>query len=325
MSRVQKVLQRFGITVDDKGGEKRAYGPCPFHEEPGKHDNWFIRLRGDRRGQYHCFVCKASGGLSDLVSHLRGCSLDGAKEWLAAFHEDDEAPAVVYLATRLEVESVGRREFTLPREVTLRPLEGWVGPAKAYAERRHLTDEQIQRWGIGYATIGRLSGRLVMPVRDATGRPWSYMARTFVDHETRYYYPMERERPDQDVMFGEQFWAGRAWRKRTWVVVVEGALNALAVERALGHTLLNVAALGGSDPRPMHVSKLATFGRVLVLTDDDKAGRGAAWELSCQLQRHTNVKRVTLGEGRDADDVSPEELRETICRSIRELPPASSG
>jgi DNA primase len=325
MSRVLKVLQRFGIQVDDKGGEKRAYGPCPFHDEPGKHDNWFIRLRGDRRGQYHCFVCKASGGLPDLVSHLRGCSLDGAKEWLATFQEDDEAPAVAYLSTRLEVEPTGRREFTVPKEVVFRPLDEWVTPAREYAQRRHLDAAQIDRWGIGYATIGRLAGRLVMPVRDATGRPRSYMARTFADHETRYYYPMERERPDQDVMFGEQFWVGRVWRKKSTVVVVEGALNALAVERAMGFTLLNVAALGGSDPRPMHVGKLASFGVVVVLTDEDKAGRGAAWELSCQLQRHTGVERVTLGEGRDADDVSPEELREAICRSIRELPPASSG
>jgi DNA primase len=260
------------------------------------------------------------------VSHLRGCSLDGAKELLATFQEDDEAPAVAYLSTRLEVEPTGRREFTVPKEVVFRPLDEWVTPAREYAQRRHLDAAQIDRWGIGYATIGRLSGRLVMPVRDATGRPWSYMARTFVDHDTRYYYPMERERPDQDVMFGEQFWPEMKKRKGKHVVLTEGALNALAVERAMVQSMTpNVAALGGSDPRPMHVGKLAGFGVVVVLTDDDKAGRGAAWELSCQLQRHTIVKRVTLGEGRDADDVSPEELRETICRSIRELPRASSG
>ena len=311
MSRVLAVLTKLGLEVKDPGGERRAYGPCPFHEEKGKHDNWFIRLRGERRGQYHCFVCKEKGGLSDLVSHVRGCSRDGARDWLERFKEVADEPVKTYLSVRMEVAETGRREFRMPKEVRFGPLDEWVTPARRYAEeRRHIPDWQVLLWGLGYAITGKLAGRIVLPVRATRdGAPVSYMARTFADHALRYLYPAEREHPDLDVIFGEQFWP-RDRRDRT-VVITEGALNGLAVQRAVGGAV-HLGALGGSDPRPMHVGKLSTFGLCVVLTDDDVAGRGAAWELSCQLQRHTKVVRVSLGEGRDADDVTPEELRSVI-------------
>jgi DNA primase len=319
MNRVQRVLERFRISVEDKGGDRRSYGACPFHAEgeKRKYDNWFIRLRGERRGQYHCFVCKESGGLADLVRHVRGCTLARALEWLDELStEPDEEPVHRYETIRMEVESIGSRGFRYPTEVRVEPLERWVTPARRYAEARHLTAQQVARWGMGYAAHGRLAGRLVMPVRDAGSRPCSYMARTFTDHPTRYLYPSTKEAPDLDCAFGEEFWPDDDGpREKAVIVVTEGALNALAVERAMGGAVA-VVALGGSDPRPMHVLKISSFGRVLILTDDDPAGRGAAWELKNQLARHTAVGRVTVGIGRDADDVSREELRETICRGI---------
>lgn len=295
--------------MEDKGGEKRAYGPCPFHADRNP-TTFFVRLRGERAGLFHCFACKASGNLVDLVMRRRDCSRQGAREWIDALRggEVEEERGPEFGGVRLVVSPLGRKGFTLPREVHLAPLADWVTPAREYAESRHLTAEQVSRWGIGYAVTGRLSGRLVLPVRDVAGESHSYMARTFADHEARYYYPRERERADLDAVFGEQHWPRARSGER--VVVCEGALDALAVERAVGGC---VAALGGSDVRPVHALKLASFGRVLVLTDADEAGDGAAGVLLAQLARHTGVVRVTLGRGRDADSVDPEELERALC------------
>jgi 5S rRNA maturation endonuclease (ribonuclease M5) len=231
--------------------------------------------------------------------------------------EADDGPARAYEGIRMQVDPLGEKPFRIPKEVAHQPLDRWVTPARRYAEVRHLTARQVDRWGLGYATFGRLTGRLVVPVKDHEGFARSYMARTYVDHPTRYLYPADRENSDKDTMFGEQFWPEPDHRKSATVVVVEGALNGLAVERAMLEDM-PFGALGGSDPRAMFVSKIATFGRVIVLTDDDKAGKGAAETLVYQLGRHTDVVRVTLGEGCDADTVSAEELRETICRGMNQ-------
>lgn len=313
MNLTQKVLAKLRIRVEDAGGEKRSYGLCPFHVDKNP-TTFFVRLRGERAGLFHCFACKTSGNLLDLVMKRRDCSLRGAQEWLeelrAGADVEEERPKLD--GVRLVVSPLGRRAFRMPAEVHAGPLESWVTPARRYAEERHLDEPQLARWGIGYAVSGRLAGRLVIPVRDRGGEARSYMARTFADHEARYYYPREREHADPDVIFGEEHWRGSYE-----VVVCEGALNALAVERALGQgaQFPNVAALGGSDVRPMHVLKLAGFARVVVLTDDDGAGDGAAVVLTAQLGRHARVVRVSLGRGRDADSVPPDELRGMLCRS----------
>jgi len=310
MSLTSRVLDVLGIKVDNVRGA-RAWALCPFHED--KHaTNFFIRPKGERAGQWHCFACKEGGGLVELVSKLRDCSEDGAKEWIAKFREGegDEQEGPTFEGVRLRVESVSGRTFRMPQGVVRKPLDAWPELMRAYAKDRHLTPAQVQRWAIGYSAIGRLSGRLVIPVRDRQGVDRSYMARTFVGHDSRYFYPNASEGADLDCLFGEQYWPEPRERKGLTVVVGEGAFNALAVERA--EVGFHIGALGGSDPRPMHVAKLASFTRVLIMTDEDEAGEGAAHELYCQLARHTQVLRVTLGGDRDWDEVSSERLREVV-------------
>ena len=318
MNLAQRVLIKLGIEAKVKGS--RAWAPCPFHEE--RSGSFFVRISGDTVGLWHCFGCKEGGTLAELVAKRRDTSVELAEEWLAKLRAgeevDDEVAGQQVDHVRLVVDSVSHRSFALPKEVKLGELREWVTPAAEYARARHLTDDQVRRWGLGYATVGRLVGRIVLPVRDASRAPRSYMARTFAGHEARYYYPAEREHADLDVVFGEQHWPDGSRRIRT-VIVCEGALNVLAVERAIdGDVEVSLAALGGSSPRPMHVAKLSTFGRVIVMTDDDEAGEGAAWELDRQLGRHTEVVRVSLGEGRDADDVEAEELRDALWEHVQQ-------
>ena len=301
---VKHVLQKLGIIVEVRGCKGAM--PCPFHDERTV-GAFIIYVEGDRVGGFRCLSCGAHGGLVDFVERVRGCSREGAKEWIARLREGDveEARSPVQ-RVELVVDRGVRRPFELPREVVRRPLDQWSETARRYAEQRHLTAGQVARWGVGYAVVGRLKGRLVIPVCDQHGAVQSYMARSFAGHSAKYFYPSLRDGPSLDAMFGEQHWP-RHDRNAVEVVVCEGALNALAVERC--YEGQPVAALGGSDPRALHVFKLAGFGRVCLLTDQDPAGDGAAAVLWRQLARHVEVRRVTLGVGRDADDVTSAELR----------------
>jgi DNA primase len=200
------------------------------------------------------------------------------------------------------------RSFQLPSGVRQTTLASWPTPAIRYVETRHIFGHQIRRWNIGYAVDGRLSGRIVFPVYNEQNQLASYSARTFTGAQPRYLTPSASEFPDEGVLFGEQFWPRREHRSR--IVVVEGAIKALSVERAVGGYVAGV--LGATQAKnPRIASKLSTFSEVVILLDDDAAGDEAAQVLHSTLARHVKARRVkTLGI---AVDDAPMELIQRAC------------
>ncbi len=311
MADVLRVLRRLGIEGDVYGDH--LVGLCPYHDD--QKPSWRIRLRGERRGLHWCFSCQEGGDLYDLVMQVRDYATRAAavgwvEEHFGSATEEDLMVPTIEVVTGL----AQRRRLRMPAGVvTGEPLEAWPTLVREYLEGRGITREQVERWGIGYAVDGRLHGRLVIPVRDVYGDLASYVGRAWLDMPKRFLYPREEEGPDLEVLFGEQHWP-RPIPMRGDVVVTEGAIKSLAVERVFPRA--SHAAIGGSDVRLMHVTKLSTFRRVVVLTDSDAAGERAGFELEAGLAGSTRVARVRLPEGQDADKLPPEELRERLWASL---------
>lgn len=299
MTRVQKIMSALGIEGRAVGDEFLAR--CPYHDD---HDpSWSIRWRGTKAGLHSCFACGSGGTIVDLVVHVRKVTYGGAMRWIESVAGGEATGPAQMPPMRLVHRTLGAKLFRLPPEVTIEPIVDWPTPPREYAVERGLTREQVERWGIGYAVSGRLQGRLVLVVRDRRGIARSYMARDYAGEGKRYLYPRENERPDLDVVFGEQHWPASG---RRTVVVTEGALDALAAERA---GALCVAAMGGSHVRPMHAVKVSTFREVVLLTDPDKAGDRAAEDMRAMLGRTVLVRRVRLPEGLDANSMHENDLR----------------
>lgn len=302
----REVLRRLG--VDAKLRAKRWWALCPnAAEHEGKVDrnpSWMIRDDAHRRsGQHYCFTCKFGGGLLSLVEKVKGFEPEDAKEWLRDVSVVPEEPVA---AVRVEV--MRDRSLVVPREVCFDPLQRWLTPFRDYAIERGIEPWQVERWGVGYALEGRLAMRVVFVSRDGHSIPRNFTGRTILDKHRepkRYLNAREEDRPDHGAMFGEEHWPDR----RGVVVVTEGAINALAVERALPGASL--ACLSGSNVHPTHLAKLATFRRVVLLTDSDAAGDDAADDLAA-LDGFTSVERVRLPQGKDAADLPVEELREHL-------------
>ena len=339
-ARVEDVLGKLGIKYNPKPKSGWLWGFCPYHED---HDpSWRIRITDERYGQHVCYSCKNGGGLADLVIHCVGIK-SGPMEneddvrkkayaWLKECEQNptpvEEMPEVLGVRAR-EPDSLVREDaastFILPREIILEPFDTWVTPARRYAEARGITFEQVERYGIGYAVMGRLEGRIALVTWKAHRDlmiAQSYQARDFTGaREKRYLYPGANECANLDTMFGEHLWP-RVAAGREQVIVTEGALNALAVERAVGG---HVAALGGSFIRPAHTLKLATFREVVLLTDSDKAGDEAATQLTFALCRHVRVTRARLPDKVDANDIPTSELCTRLGAFIRDSTPRRVG
>ena len=304
---VYRLLARFGIEYRANGRE--LWAPCPAHEERTAGGSWSINVQ---TGIHHCFSCGWGGNAAELVIQALG-TRDLAWEQRDAWEWIREQGLLVgdsdsALDVELYLVRDPRRTFTMPAGVVFAPLVEWPTPAKRYMTKRGIQDWQIQRWCIGYATGGRLAGRIVFPVFNGAGKLVSYTARSFVGDEPRYLTPRENEGAEEAALFGERYWPGPGSRRR--VVLVEGGIKALAVERAVGGAVAGVlGATQAQNPR-VH-SKLSTFEEVVVLTDNDVAGDVAADVLIGALSRHTAVKRAKL-DGPAVDDAALESVAEAV-------------
>lgn len=298
------LLERLGIRITERRGNRLwALCPNPTHDD---HDpSWQILddLGEPDHGRHHCFGCGFGGYPSHLVSAVLELSLRDARRWV---REGASAPAPTKI--RVETLSVRRRRFVLPNGIRFEPLDEWPTPARRYLlDDRHITPAQVIRWGIGYGFAGKLAGRLVFPVRETSGVPVGYFARTFTGRSRRYLTPDRHENASVNAVYGEQHWPDQS--ARNTVVATEGGIDALAVERAVR---VPIGAVLGSEPSPGQILRLSTFRRVLIATDGDSAGEKVAGVLWAALKRWTEVERIPIPEGEDCDSLPGRELRRLL-------------
>jgi DNA primase len=241
------------------------------------------------------------------MTHL-GLGQEEAREWLTRYAagEAQELPTALEVEVREHVWPIA-----MPQEVCFEPLDAWPSPPRDYLLHRNVSRRQVERWGIGYALWGELSGRIVIPVRTTAGVLAGYTGRTFSSGQSkRYRNAMACDGAQPGVLHGEHFWG----HDRTMIVVTEGTFDALAIERALPGVTLG--AIWGSQFLPIHAAKLARFGLVVVATDPDSAGDGAFHAIAQALRRHTTVRRMVMAPGQDAATMPPQALYEAFQGAV---------
>ncbi len=297
---VRALLESLGLAVTaDDGEDVRAR--CPSGRHPDRDASWWIKCAGERTGLHTCRSCHFGGDAYSLVQHCLGIGFGVARIWV---EEHATVPDELATSVRVVVKAP-RQPFRFPIGVTVEPLDLWPTPARRYAESRGITPYQVERWGIGHGLGGALDGRIVIPIRDASFRLASYVARAYAGQPARYLTPRDGDGADRSVLFGEEH-----ERPGVPCVVVEGALNALAVERAWPQC--SVLALGGSRLELSAVSRIGQHPEVVVATDGDPAGDAVAGELVATLRRHVRVVRLRLPEGRDPANAEPARLRRSL-------------
>jgi DNA primase len=302
---VEQLLKRLGIVAKRNGREWTAL--CPNHDD--KNPSWRIRdEQGSRKhGFFHCYPCGFSGGPINLVMAMLKLNFRDAKAWLHGADVASNSP--IAESVELQVGST-KTTFSLPAGVTIRPMPEWPTTMRQYAESRGITPGQVERWGIGYAVAGRLAGRLVIPKRDRTGQVRGYSARSCVGSKRKYLEPEAWEGASPYVVFGEEHWVSDTVNATLWIA--EGALNALALERAIPNHPC-VGATSGSTLHPMVAAKMSCFARLIVVTDPDDAGDKLAANILSTQARHGRIfERIRLPIDTDAQSIGDVHLKQII-------------
>lgn len=306
---VERILRQLGIDIAERY-PRRFVARCRSGEHPDRHPSWAIATSGDRAGQHHCRSCKWGGSIIDLIMHVRDEGFVSAKTWLTDLIGGDGADYIPVDEIRVIITNPNEKGFKLPPEIVIDKPALWPPTMLRYAvEDRRIPIWQLERWKVGYATFGRLAGRICFVTYDSQWRPTNYTGRTVVKDPKRYCNASEDENPDFSVLFGEVRWPKMGSRKR--IVVTEGAIDGFAVERAV-RVETSLGGLNGSNVHPLTVAKLATFDEVIVLTDNDPAGDKAAAALEAGLCRQTEVRRVILPKKTDAASLPEDELRQWL-------------
>jgi 5S rRNA maturation endonuclease (ribonuclease M5) len=302
---VEALLRGLRINATDEQTKWRA--PCPSNRHRDRHPSWTMvdQPGHEKHGLHECRSCHFKGTSFDLVAHVLDIGNYSAVEWIIgnAYGQLNAVPDVVIKVQQ----SFFRRGCKLPPEVVFEPMSIWPGPVRDYAVSRGITPLQVERWGIGYALEGRLAGRIVIVSHNRDRVPLDYTARTFWPSPHKYLAAVEAENPSPGAIFGERYWPPMA--HRDLVVVLEGGINGLAVERASN---LPFGCVSGSEVQLEHLMKFSTFRRAIILTDPDPAGDRAAELLEASLLRHLGVARLRLPEGSDAQTVQSQYLHDEL-------------
>jgi DNA primase len=316
---------------------------CPFHNE--KTPSFYVN---DDKAFWHCFGCGVHGDAIRWLTDARGLPfMDAVKELADA--AGMEVPAADPRSQERAERAVGLYEVMEAAqrwfEDQLAGLAG--GDARAYLDRRGISEATRKRFGFGFAPdargnlraalkgygndrlveagllilpegdrepYDRFRGRLTFPIRDRRGRVIAFSARILGAGEPKYLNSPDTPLFDKGRTLFNIDRAAPATRTAHRVIVVEGQMDVIALDQAgIGEA---VAPLGTA----LTEAQLGLLWRLapapILCFDGDSAGQKAAIRGALRALPHLGPDRslgfITLPAGEDPDDVIRDKGRDWL-------------
>ena len=306
-------------------------GPCPFHG--GTHRNFAVI---PKKGMFYCFVCHEAGDVFTFFMKKLGMDYPTAVREVARrvgvtiperpgpTGPDPREP--LYQAVATAADWYARRLRESPEAEI----------ARKYLGSRHVTMEQAQLQGLGYAPRGpeflaamkglglreevlleagllvkredaknlipRFRARLLFPIHDLRSRVVAFSGRVLGDGEPKYLNSPESPVFHKGKLLYNLHVAKHAMRKAERAILVEGQFDVLRVTLAGLEEV--VAPLGTGLTEDQAALLQRHTPHVILLYDSDDPGLRATFRAGDELLRHKlRVSVATLPEGEDPDTI----------------------
>ncbi len=332
---------------------KEFVGLCPFHDD--KSPSMYVT---PIKQIFKCFACGAGGGVYQFLMLYEKQTFPEAVRSLAEranipLPHDAAQPQPEGTLSRNDLIAVATFAARFFRE-QLKTDRG-AGALK-YALDRGLTDESIQRFGLGYAPdswdalikaagangIGenklvaaglaarrenggcydRFRNRLIFPIIDPQGRVIAFGGRALAaDERAKYLNSPESALFDKSSQLYALNWARESVVSSGTAVIVEGYLDAIIPMQA---GVENVVATLDTALTDRHVRLISRYAKEAVLIfDADTAGQAAAERaLEVFLAQRLHVRVASIPSGKDPCDYTLAEGGDGLRTLIEQAPDA---
>lgn len=333
-------------------------GRCPFPDHQEKTASFSV---SEIKQVYHCFGCKKQGNIFTFLQHYNGMSFPEAIEYLA-----DRA------GMALPVEENPREAAEYDQAKEKKRLLGKVNniaavyfheqlkkvssehPVRKYIQKRGLTAEVVETFGIGYAlpdweglenhlqqknvpmslaeearlVVARkgkpgyfdmFRDRLMFPILNAMGEPVAFGGRIIDQGEPKYLNSPETPVFKKGQILYGLYQTAKYIRTEDVALIVEGYMDLVSLYQS---GIRNVVATMGTALTPDHGKMLKRMTRnVVALFDGDSAGMEAAERsLPILLAADLHPKGLTLPDGLDPDDYVKKYGAEALKAELEKAP-----
>lgn len=337
------------INVIKKGRNYAAV--CPFHDD---HDP-SLHINKDKQ-TFMCYVCKHGGDVFTFVSDYEKISFQEAVLRVCEIINFDDPRLhqntnVKPVREDIKVLYDCISELEKFYEYGLKTEEGKV--AQDYLSKRKISDEQINKFGIGYAlqdgkltvqylqqkgftlkniedigialakvsgTSDSNAGRLMFPIKNHNGQVVGFSARRLVDDDSPKYVNTGDTKifVKGNVLYNYHI-AKQSAKHDGFIYIVEGFMDVLALD-SIG--VQSVVALMGTKLTEVHLEMLKRLNvEVRLCLDCDGPGQQAMMEIMPMLDRaNISYRIVSLpGELKDPDEILKKEGEEKLKVFINSL------
>lgn len=317
------------VRLQKKGGNYWAC--CPFHNE----NTPSFSVSGSKQ-MYHCFGCGVSGNVYTFVMKYENYSFPEAVKLLAD-RAGVKLPEIEYSEEQKRKANRRARLLEVNREAAkffyyqLRSPRGTIGIQ--YLKKRELTDETMQKFGLGYAgksgaelvqylrqrgfedelikdaglasfsekygLVSQFWNRVMYPIQDVNGKVIGFGGRVMGDGEPKYL-----NSPETSVFDKRRNLYGLNYARKARsgnMILCEGYMDVIAMHQA-GFTQA-VASLGTAfTPEQANLLRRYTDS-VLLAYDSDGAGVKAALRgIGILREAGLNGKVINMRPHKDPDE-----------------------
>lgn len=297
---MEQVLQHYGLLDKMKKSGDSLSGCCPIHK--GSNPTQF-RVSVSKN-VWNCFSeCKHGGNTLDFIARMEQVSIHAAAlkaiEW---FGLDPEAMSADSEQSADQPSEVPPDSAPRPKPAnTPAPESGApnkplgfrldkLEKAHPYLTERGLTPETIIDFGIGFCAKGMMAGRIAIPIHNPEGQVVAYAGRWPGEpaEDTPKYKLPQGFRKSLEV-----FNLDRAIKEQEELplVIVEGFFACMKLHQ---HGCRKVVALMGSTLSAAQEELIRQHtnqhSQVIVMLDEDEAGRAGREDIAVRLSRFAFVK-----------------------------------
>ena len=330
---IVKVIREYVPSLKRIGGGTRYMGLCPFHTE--KTPSFSVHATHQF---YKCFGCDAKGDMFKFVMEIEGVTFPEALKLIAERNgiampkrQGFSDPESRHRGAILDMHELAGRVF---RSALQSPTGAH---ARAYLEKRGVTEATAEEFGLGYAEGGgsmllrRLEkdgfgadvlegsglvrkresdggfydyfrNRLIFPIHSESGKIIAFAGRALAEgDEPKYLNSPETPIYRKSYVIYNLHRAKDAVRKQDSTILVEGYMDVIGVYAS---GVRNVVASCGTALTNTQVSAIRRHSqRIVVNFDPDTAGmRAAERSIQMLLEQSMHVRILQLEGGLDPDE-----------------------